>query len=57
MGTYYSNVQTYMSAYLTQEQDNAENQGVDYEEPSAAQYLNCSEYQLQNGNTVSLSRH
>jgi len=54
MGTYYSNVQTYMSAYLTQEQDNAENQGVDYEEPSAAQYLNCSEYQLQNGNTYYL---
>jgi hypothetical protein len=54
MGTYKTDVTTYMAGFIAQAQDNAENEGVDYYGADAASYLYCTQYDLGNGDSVRL---
>jgi hypothetical protein len=48
LGTYVSAVPTFVQGYLSQKEQDAEDQGQDYEYPDAAQYIACTAYQINN---------
>ena len=49
LGTYYVDVPRYLEAYFTQMADNADNEGVEYEAPSVAQYTSCTQFVTDSG--------
>ncbi len=54
MGHYYVDVPRFLGAYFDQLQDNAENEGVDYEAPDVAQYIECTQMIVNNVEVRSL---
>jgi hypothetical protein len=53
-GLYYTNVPTFVNAYLQQQQQDAQLSGNSYQEPSVASYLSCTLYE-HNGQNVRTS--
>jgi hypothetical protein len=46
LGTYVSAVPTFLQGYLSQKEQDAEDQGLDYDYPDATQYIACTAYQI-----------
>lgn len=48
LGTYVTSVSNFMQGYQIQKAQDAEDQGLDYEWPSAASYIYCTAFQMNN---------
>jgi hypothetical protein len=48
IGTYISSVSNFMQGYMNQKDQDAEDQGQDFERPDASQYIYCTAYQADN---------
>lgn len=46
LGTYVSPVPIFLQGYLSQKEQDAEDQGQDYDYPDATQYIACTAYQI-----------